>query len=164
LQRELGQVRGEMARQSQDLGTLRQELASNESASEQRLNGLRATVEDGQRTVRRDVDTLANKLAVDRVDFEATKNRVAELAPGVSLRITNIDVPMHRVSGWMWVLPDRRTIWLRNEAVQQPIAFYSKEDGKKRELVITGVTKNGVTGYYLQPGRAVTAGGAAAGY
>jgi hypothetical protein len=31
------------------------------------------------------------------------------------------------------------------------VVFYGYEDGKKRELVITNVTQNSVTGYLLAP-------------
>jgi hypothetical protein len=56
----------------------------------------------------------------------------------------------------MWLMPDRRTIWLKNQGAQEPIVFYGVKDGKKRELVITNVTKNSVTGYLLLPGDAPT--------
>jgi hypothetical protein len=57
-----------------------------------------------------------------------------------------------RMSGWMWVMPDRRTIWLRNQYTNEPVIFYGYQDGKKRQLVITSVTKNSVKGYLLLPG------------
>jgi hypothetical protein len=51
----------------------------------------------------------------------------------------------------MWVMPERRTIWLRGQGAQQPVTFYGLEDGKKRELVITQVAKNSVVGYLIVP-------------
>jgi hypothetical protein len=65
--------------------------------------------------------------------------------------VNGIDIPHHRVSGWMWVLPDRRTVWLRQQGAQEPAAFYSMADGKKREIVFTRMTKNSVAGYLLLP-------------
>jgi len=50
------------------------------------------------------------------------------------------------MNGWMWLMPDRRAIWLRDQ-MQGPVIFYGHEDGKRRELVITRVTPNSVTGY-----------------
>ena len=49
-------------------------------------------------------------------------------------------------------MPDRRTIWLKGQNAGEPVSFYGHEDGKKRELVITNVTKGSVTGYLLLPG------------
>ena len=57
----------------------------------------------------------------------------------------------------MWVLPDRRTIWLRQQGAQEPVDFYGYTDGKKRELVITSVTKGSVAGYLLLPKEATVA-------
>jgi hypothetical protein len=49
-------------------------------------------------------------------------------------------------------MPDRRTIWLKEQNAGEPVVFYSKQDGKKRELVITSVTEGSVTGYLLLAG------------
>jgi hypothetical protein len=57
----------------------------------------------------------------------------------------------------MWVLPDRRTIWLRQQGAQEPVDFYGYNDGMKRELVITSVAKRSVAGYLLLPKKATTA-------
>ena len=93
---------------------------------------------------------------IRRVDFEVDKGRNVELAPGISLEISGTDVAYRRVSGWMWVLPDRRTIWLRGQGAQEPVVFYSTADGKKRELVITSVTEKSAVGYLLLPGEEAT--------
>jgi hypothetical protein len=54
----------------------------------------------------------------------------------------------------MWLMPDRRTIWLKGQGAQEPVVFYGVKDGKKREMVITNVTKNSITGYLLLPDEA----------
>jgi hypothetical protein len=36
----------------------------------------------------------------------------------------------------------------------QPVIFYSKADGKKREIVFTHLTKDSAVGYLLLPGTA----------
>jgi hypothetical protein len=48
-------------------------------------------------------------------------------------------------------MPDRRTIWLRGQGAQEPVVFYGTRDGKRRELVITNVAKNSVSGYLILP-------------
>ena len=65
--------------------------------------------------------------------------------------VTGTDVASHRVDGWMWVMPDRRTIWLRDHSAYEPVIFYGRLDGKMHELVITSVARNSVRGYLLLP-------------
>jgi len=80
------------------------------------------------------------------IRFTVSMNHSRELAPGISLGLTETDVPEQRVNGWMWVLADRRTIWLRNHDSTEPVVFYA-QDGKMRELRITNVTRNSIEGY-----------------
>jgi len=147
LQQELNQVRGEMARQSEELSATRRQMEGNGTATERQLSSLRT---DQQRD-RHDVDAISNGLAVERVDFEVDKGHSRQLAPGISIGLTGTDVQYRRVKGWMWVMPDRRTIWLRDQSAQEPVTFYGLEDGKKRELVITQVTKSSMAGYLILP-------------
>jgi hypothetical protein len=49
----------------------------------------------------------------------------------------------------MWVLPDRRTIWLRSLHVREPLIFYEDSDGRRRELVLTEVSENTIRGYLV---------------
>ena len=147
LQQQLTEVRREMAKQAGELNAVRRDMEQNGAIQDRRLAALNGREE----LDRRDVDTVALKLNPERVDFEITKNHSQELAPGISLGITGTDVLYRRVSGWMWVMPDRRTIWLRQQGAQQPVVFYGTKDGKRREIVITNVTKNSVSGYLLLP-------------
>jgi hypothetical protein len=86
-----------------------------------------------------------------RIPFEVSKNHSRQLAPGISLGLTDTDVIDHRVNGWVWVMPDRRTIWLHDQGVREPVIFYGKSDGRIRELVITSVAGNSMTGYLVLP-------------
>jgi hypothetical protein len=51
------------------------------------------------------------------------------------------------MNGWMWVMPDRRTIRLTRQHTREPLVFYGRQDGKRRELVITSIGRNSVSGY-----------------
>jgi chaperonin cofactor prefoldin len=148
LQRGLAEMRSQAGRQADDLAAIRSQMEESGAANQQRFAGLQQSEEAD----RSDVDAIGHKLAVHCVDFEVTKNHSRELAEGVSLGVTSTDVAHRNVSGWMWLMPDRRTIWLKNQNASQPVVFYSREDGKKRELVINNVTKDSVTGYLLLPG------------
>ena len=147
-QRDAAQARSDVQRQADELAAVRHQMDESGAARDHELAGLKQT----QETSRRDVNVIEQKLAVRRVDFEVTKNHSRQLAEGISLGITGTDVTHRNVNGWVWVLPDRRTIWLKNQNALQPIVFYGVRDSQKRELVITNVTRNSVTGYLLLPG------------
>jgi hypothetical protein len=49
----------------------------------------------------------------------------------------------------MFVTPERHRITLKNRAVRQPVFFHGHDDGRQRELTITRVTANSVSGYLL---------------
>ena len=147
LQTEVASLREETARQAGELRNVRSEMERDGANRDQQLVSLNQEV--GRES--RDVETINNKLAVKRVDFEITRNHSQQLTDDLSLGITGTDVSHRRVTGWMWVMPDRRTIWLHKQAAQQPVVWFGTRDGKRREVVITNVAKNSVSGYVLLP-------------
>jgi sortase A len=84
-----------------------------------------------------------------KVNFDIGRNHSRTLAPGISLGIESTSPSDQRATGWMWLMPDRRTIWLRNQRTREPVVFYDDRDGMKRELVITSVTDTSASGYLL---------------
>jgi hypothetical protein len=58
---------------------------------------------------------------------------------------------VQRFDGWVWLMPDRRTIWIHSRGLQQPLVFYNQGDDRPRELVVTRVTRYSVVGYVLEP-------------
>jgi hypothetical protein len=147
LQQELNEVRGEVTRQSNELAATRRQVDGGGASTERQISSLR----NDQQNDRRDVDAISSRLAVERVDFEVSKGHSQQLAPSISIGLTGTDILSRRASGWMWVMPDRRTIWLRSQSAQEPVVFYGLADGKKRELVITHVTKSSIAGYLILP-------------
>jgi sortase A len=99
----------------------------------------------------RSVKTVPSDSGDRRVSFSVSTQHSRELAPGISLGVTRTDATDRRVDGWMWVMPDRRTIWLRSQRARQPVVFYGAQDGRRRELVITAVTRNSIAGYLVVP-------------
>jgi LPXTG-site transpeptidase (sortase) family protein len=85
---------------------------------------------------------------VRRVPFEVSMNHSRQLAPGISIGLTRADAERKTVDGWMWVMPERRTIWLRDQSTRKPIVIYGS-DGWKREIVIDSVTRNSMRGYLV---------------
>ena len=88
---------------------------------------------------------------VEKIPFEAGKSRYSELPGAVSLYVGSTDLRSRSVSGWVWVADAHRHIWLRDQKAGEPIILPGGQDGQKRELVITGVSKNSATGYLLLP-------------
>ena len=103
----------------------------------------------------------SNTCPLISVDLELAEDRTQELAPGISLRVTSADVSYQRVKGWLWLLSDRRTLWVRDLQAQQALIFYLRGSDVPHELVITQVTKGGVAGYLLLPANGAASGAAA---
>jgi LPXTG-site transpeptidase (sortase) family protein len=84
-----------------------------------------------------------------RVAFEVSSHHSRQLTTGISLGLTSTDSTGKSADGWMWVMPDRRTIWLRSLHVNEPLIFYEDSDGRRRELVLTAVSENTIRGYLV---------------
>jgi sortase A len=84
-----------------------------------------------------------------RVSFHVARNHSQQLTWGISLGVTATDAARQQMNGWMWLMPDRRTVWLRDRGTQDPLVFYVYEDGKRRELVLTRIGSDSVTGYLV---------------
>ncbi len=147
LQTEVATLREETARQAEQLRNVRADMERDGANRDQQLVSLNQ--EMGRES--RDVESINNQLAVKRVDFEVTRNHSQQLTDEISLGITGTDVGHRRVTGWMWIMPDRRTIWLHDQGAQEPVVYYGYKDGKRREVVFTNVAKNSVSGYVVLP-------------
>ena len=152
----LSQVESEQAAQRSQLAQvdaeLKQDVTSLTSAQEQTgsdLSGVHRQVE----TNARDLNVISQRLDRERVDFELSKGQTKELVPGISLKISETNPMYQRYRASLWLLQDRRILWLRDQTVHQPVRFFHKETGEPYELVVTDVTKKFVTGYLLVPGR-----------
>jgi hypothetical protein len=126
---------------------LKQDVASVREETGRDLSGVHQQGE----TNARDLSALSQRLARERVDFELAKGQTQEVVPGVSLRISGTNPMYQRYRGSLWLLQDRRTLWLRDQSVHQPVRFFHKETGEPYELVVTDVTKKFVIGYMLVP-------------
>jgi sortase A len=91
----------------------------------------------------------ARQSGTQRIGFSIPVHHSRELAPGISLGISDADVARQNVNGWMWLMPDRRTVWLKGQGTKDPVVFYSELGGKRREVFITGIGRDSVSGYIL---------------
>jgi hypothetical protein len=150
----LRQVESEQTAQRSQLAQveaeLKQDITSVTSVQEETgsdLSGVRRQVE----TNARGLNLLSQRFDRERVDFELSEGKTKELVPGISLQISGTNPLYQSFRGSLWLLQDRRTLWLRNESVHQPVRFFHKEGGEPYELVVTDVTKKFVIGYLLVP-------------
>lgn len=91
------------------------------------------------------------KSGPQKISFSIPVHHSKELAPGISVGITDANASEGRVYGWMRLIPDRRTMWLLDREVRDPLVFYSGPNDSRRELTITSVTADSVSGYLLLP-------------
>ncbi len=151
LQQALDQVREQAdaraVQQSADLAQVRGQIEESRTGEGEQI----AALQSDEDRDRRDIDAVSDQVAVRKIPFEATKNHNRDLGEGIFLYIDNTDPTYRQVSGRVWMASDRRNLWLHNQSVQEPVIFYGYQDGQKRELVITNVTTNSVTGYLLLP-------------
>jgi sortase A len=86
----------------------------------------------------------ARPAAVKPASFDIRKGQSQEIAPGISLGVTDTDPDTGSVYGWMSLKPDNRTVLLRDQPSDEPLIFY--QDGQRRELRFTSVSENWVVG------------------
>jgi sortase A len=91
---------------------------------------------------------------VRRVGFEMRESESRELAPGIRLGLSSTDAARQRASIWVFVTPEGHSISLKNQAANEPVFFHGHDDGRQRELMITGVTAHSAAGYLLLYGAA----------
>jgi len=94
------------------------------------------------------------KPAVQKISFKLNESESRELVPGIRLGLSSADAARHRASVWMFVTPEQHSISLKDQAENRPVFFHGHDDGKQRELMITRVTPNSVSGYLLLYGSA----------
>jgi len=99
--------------------------------------------------IHEEVPTVAAKRPVvhNEIAFTVNEGHSRELLPGGIWFGYSSDSVDHRVNGWIWVMPERRTIWLRGVGAHDPVIFY--QNGEKRALVITSSDRRLARGYLV---------------
>ena len=88
-------------------------------------------------------------LFIHKVGFRLKAGQSRLVAPGIRLGLSGTDRAQGRASVWMFVTPERHTIWLNNQAVHRAVFFDGHADGRRRALMITSVTADSISGYML---------------
>jgi hypothetical protein len=139
--------RARLAELHNQLAGVQSELAAARNQAGQDFRGLNRRVAANEQQI----NEMNEELEPERVDFEVVKKRQHELAPEITLKVTDTDVRYQRFSGYISYLPEGRTLWVRDQGVQQPVTFYTQQGDAMYELVVTRVTKDSAVGYMLLP-------------
>ena len=82
------------------------------------------------------------------IPFDVAQGHSRALVPGkIWFGLDSADAAGHTLSGWLWVMPDRRTIWLRDANTNEPVVFY--QNGSRRELFVTSLNSSSAKGYMV---------------
>ena len=86
-----------------------------------------------------------------RIDFELSRNKTKEVAPGFFLTIWEMDVEHQQINGSLQISAEGRTVMLRGQRAQKVVIFATKRDVRSHELIITHIGRQDVSGYLLIP-------------
>jgi predicted nucleic acid-binding Zn-ribbon protein len=136
-----------IAELKQELSDAHQEIAS----LRQETDGDLALLHDHVAGNEQQMNNLAQQVEHKRVNFEVSKNQIAELSSEISMDLTSTDIQYQRYSGWVYYEPDRRYLWVRNQGAMQPVVFYDRSQGRQYQVVITSIREGSAAGYLLVP-------------
>jgi predicted nucleic acid-binding Zn-ribbon protein len=143
LRRELANIQQQTAQQvstAQFLSTAQQNTSSE-------IFGLKGRLDSNANKINNVTDHLSRQ----RTDFEVSKNRTEQVAPGAYLTVRQTDVEQQSVDGWLQLAAEGRILHIRGQGAQRPIPFVTQQEQRLHELVFTRVGKNAVAGYVLVP-------------
>ncbi|MBI1955411.1 MAG: hypothetical protein HYS38_03360 [Acidobacteria bacterium] len=146
--------RDQLAQLQDEIAAVRHQMTQQMAQARQETGREVAALGEQIGSNRRALDALSEQFERRRVDFELAKNRNQEIVPEVALTVTGADVSYQRVNGWLRLAPEGRTLWVRDQGIQQPVIFYTQQDSRPYELIFTRVTENGAVGYLLVPDQA----------
>jgi len=148
LQNEITDLKREIAsakEESRTAGERINQLQEQQQASTNELSGLNQRMTTSQSAI----TNLTNRVDRKRIDFDVTKDKPAEILPGVHLTVKRADPGKQEMDGTIQLSADTPNLSIRGQGVQKPMLFHTPADGKPIELVLTQVAKNRVAGYVL---------------
>jgi len=137
-----------------EVGSLRNETAREMTAMRQENSRDFSDINQQVAWTRRDLHDFGKQIEFDRVDFEVSKNRTREVIPGISVRLMKTDPSYQRVDGYIQMVRDGHTLWVRGQGIEQAVSFFSQKENRPYELVFSRVNKDSAVGYILVPATA----------
>ena len=155
LQQEVAGLRRELASVQQEAtaaGARLKELEDGHQATSTELSGVKKTVASNQTAL----GSITNNLNRQRVEFQVSKNKTQEIAPGILFTVKGIDVKKQQIDGLLKIAPEDRSFSIHHQSIQKPLAFYLRGETRPTEFVLTQAEKQGVSGYVLVPSQTMT--------
>jgi predicted nucleic acid-binding Zn-ribbon protein len=149
LQRQLATVQQETTAADVRL----KELQDGHQATNTEVSGIKQAVVSNQTAL----SSITNNLNRQRVEFQVSKNKTQEIAPGILLTVYGTDVGKQQMDGLLRINAESRSFSIHQQSIQKPLTFYLRGETRPTELVLTQAAKQGVTGYVLLPSQAMTA-------
>lgn len=144
----LVRLQDELARLERQLINARRQAAAARTEAALERSALRERTDQSAEQLA----AVQSDLRQERADFEVRKSQTREVADGVYLTVTGADVRRRVFSGWIQLVPEGRTLWIREQSVQQPVVFHRLRENRRQELVITHLRSSGAVGYVLTGG------------
>jgi len=99
----------------------------------------------------RGLDAVSWEVGRERLDFELFEDYRLEVAPGVVLNVSDVDVAYQKVDGWLHLVDEGRFLRIDDHPVQRSLVFYGLDDDRSYELVFTRVRPELAVGYVRVP-------------
>jgi hypothetical protein len=135
MQKEVDGVKKQVAQDDQDAWRQLSELNQRSNENVDRMNELDRSMHQPR----------------EKVTFEASRQAVAEIVPGISFTVTDTNTAYQRFNGYLTLADASRTVRLRDVAAQQSVTFYAGHDPQAFDLVVTSINSGGVAGFLVMP-------------
>ena len=142
-----GQLNQMQAANEQEVERLREEVRQAREAGNATLADLDrqiARVDQRSDESRSDLESLHRRVDRERIGFEVAVNHDRELAPGVNLDVSHTDISHQRFDGWVWLMPDRRTIWIHGRGLAAAVGVL--QPGRRPAARVGGDSRHEVLG------------------
>jgi len=153
----VAKLEGELANLRQELASVREQTANQLTAAQQLSRAQQLTTNDVFEMKGKvesntgKIDRVSDHLSRQRTDFEISKNRTEQVAPGAYLTVRQVDVRKQNVDGWLQLANEGRIVWIHGQGAQRPITFVTQQEQREHELVFTRIGTDSVAGYVLVP-------------
>ncbi|HEV2381581.1 MAG TPA: hypothetical protein VG206_17530 [Terriglobia bacterium] len=135
LQAEVGGVKKQVAADDQDAWRQLSQLNQRSNDNLNRMNELDRSIHQPR----------------EKVTFEASRQAVSEIVPGISFTVTATNSAYQRFNGYLTLADAGRNVWLRDVAAEQSVTFYAGHDPQPFDLVVTSINPAGVAGFLVMP-------------
>jgi len=150
LQAQLNKLQGEITGLREEASAANdkvKQLEEQQQSSSSALTSLDKKISTSQSTLA----TLTTRFDQTRVEFDVPKGKTQEIAPNIYLTVRRADVGKQEMDGALQLAANSKMLPLRQQGLSRPVTFYSTGETRPSEMVITKVSKNGVSGYVLMP-------------